>query len=73
MDTERLRVTLEVWWVRWLGRFRTLARLVAILAVGAGGFDVVVRGGELFGPFGGLVLIAFGLIAVLLLSVFPRR
>lgn len=73
MDTERLRVTLEVWWVRWLGRLRTLARFVAILAVAAGGFDVVVRGGELFGPFGGLALIAVGLVAVLLLSAVPRR
>jgi len=72
MDKERLRVTLEVWAVRWLGRGRTLARLVAILAVAAGGADFVLQGGATFGPTADLALFVGGLVAVLVLSAVTK-
>lgn len=72
MDGDRLRVSLEVWWLRWAGRLRTLARLGAVLAVAAGGADLVLVGTEIFTQIDPLVVLVSGLVAVLLLSALWR-
>lgn len=42
MDTERARVTLEVWWVRLASRVRTLLRALAVLAVALAGGNLLI-------------------------------
>lgn len=72
MDTERLRLSAEVWWVRWSGRLRTLARFAAVLAVAVGGATVLGLWAPVDWATGALAIVA-GLVGWLVLSVFPRR
>lgn len=75
MDRERTRVSIEVAWVRWAGRLRTLLRALAVFAVVLGGVElffgpIVPTGTPIVGAsiLTGPVLIVAGLVSVLILS-----
>lgn len=42
MDTERVRVSLKIWWLRLVTRLRTLSRAAAVVLVGIAGGNIVI-------------------------------
>ena len=74
MDSERARTTIEVWWLRWSGRLRTVGRAAGVAGVALGGFNLVfadVAGGALLtgyrGPIVELTPVGVGVLADLIL------